>query len=1019
MKIQKINRLKNKIINIFLITILILTSIQINIVAEDSTDYYNSNDYYNLNYNYLDIDYLYSDFINNYNISINYDIYAYTIQPSLNLPFVDIDIPYIPINSPIVYMDLDIYNVDPRKTDNIDANGGGGSTINRYTILILDTSSSQNFLLPSGGIFTANTAVPYVRIAAGRFVQQIQDAPGNNYVALIQYRGPNAQLLSGFTTNEPLLNTLILNLSPLHSTRNAASAFDLAYNLLNNISTPNAIKNVVIFSTGMTNDGQFNYTGRYNFETVGSRWFMTGSGIHLFAFANVAFEASERVRSLATIHSIGLFQNLDSIPEDGRDIVEFFRLTAHDWATSSNHFHDVSDPNDLYFIFGDIADNIVNQYPIIVIPGIMGSSLEHNGDVVWLYTDWVFGELWAFVNRVRRLELNQRGESRNIITPIQGVYGTTSGWLPLATPEQLRPYQEMMRYLRFHFPNRDVHFWPYDWRLDNAHTARLLANFIDSLNANRVDIVAHSMGGLVVSRYIADMYRAGLDNRINTLITIGTPFLGAPKVPYVWATGNMIGKPTGLNISPGPMREISSHMLSAYQLLPFGIRGSYIKTSRYFWHHGSRAYFSPNPVNNPYNFIVNRLPMRGVGGSIVAHLTRQVLLTFATNFQESLWIIEATGYRHAIELVDHFVIVGNNQSTIATTIFAERSDGTSNEASHINNLYFTQGDGTVPLWSANINGRINNTRLAMFNYEHTELMHRQAVINNVINIIDNGNFGLVLPPQPNPRLTVIRIASPIYSSVSRYVYNYDYGKYILEALSSIPGYQNFRTSFGSLHMIGPDLNSELFAIVGDYESNIFIKGNDYGYMTYSIRFYNELGDDYPTAEYIFYSIPINPYTIITSNIDRDRVELNIDLFGDGEYIINMSPGEFPYYLLPDNPDNPNNQNIWDATTIYLAGDIVIYNNLKYQARWWTQNERPDGHNAQNPWLLISTDIILPWRNNIHYHAYSIVSHNGRIYQSTLWVNAGDEPSSDHWGPWLFLRYLNEIKNEIQYNYHHQ
>jgi chitodextrinase len=32
---------------------------------------------------------------------------------------------------------------------------------------------------------------------------------------------------------------------------------------------------------------------------------------------------------------------------------------------------------------------------------------------------------------------------------------------------------------------------------------------------------------------------------------------------------------------------------------------------------------------------------------------------------------------------------------------------------------------------------------------------------------------------------------------------------------------------------------------------------------------------------------------------------------------------------------------WSDSSIYIQGDIVTYNGVKYQANWWTQNERPD------------------------------------------------------------------------------
>ncbi|UXI04363.1 glycosyl hydrolase family 18 protein [Photobacterium sp. TY1-4] len=33
--------------------------------------------------------------------------------------------------------------------------------------------------------------------------------------------------------------------------------------------------------------------------------------------------------------------------------------------------------------------------------------------------------------------------------------------------------------------------------------------------------------------------------------------------------------------------------------------------------------------------------------------------------------------------------------------------------------------------------------------------------------------------------------------------------------------------------------------------------------------------------------------------------------------------------------------VWDANQVYVGGDIVVYNGVKYKAKWWTRGEQPD------------------------------------------------------------------------------
>lgn len=81
----------------------------------------------------------------------------------------------------------------------------------------------------------------------------------------------------------------------------------------------------------------------------------------------------------------------------------------------------------------------------------------------------------------------------------------------------------------------------YDWRISNAQNAVLLADYIACVqkfypNTN-VNLVAHSMGGLVARRYILNHPGA---HHVNAYVSVGTPFLGASKLIWVEETGEFI-----------------------------------------------------------------------------------------------------------------------------------------------------------------------------------------------------------------------------------------------------------------------------------------------------------------------------------------------------------------------------------------------------------------------------------------------------------------------------------------------
>ena len=83
--------------------------------------------------------------------------------------------------------------------------------------------------------------------------------------------------------------------------------------------------------------------------------------------------------------------------------------------------------------------------------------------------------------------------------------------------------------------------FPYDWRNSNVDTAILLKQKIDTVKAicdcDKVDIVAHSMGGLVTRQYVqSDNYQIDVDQ----VVFIATPHLGAPKAYLAWEGGKTL-----------------------------------------------------------------------------------------------------------------------------------------------------------------------------------------------------------------------------------------------------------------------------------------------------------------------------------------------------------------------------------------------------------------------------------------------------------------------------------------------
>ncbi|EKE15570.1 MAG: PGAP1 family protein, partial [uncultured bacterium] len=84
-------------------------------------------------------------------------------------------------------------------------------------------------------------------------------------------------------------------------------------------------------------------------------------------------------------------------------------------------------------------------------------------------------------------------------------------------------------------PEKDLFKFPYEWRDSNIENAKLLEKKIEEIKTQtkwpKVDVVAHSMGGLLTREYVESNYYG---NDIDQLVTLGTPHNGAPEAYLKW-----------------------------------------------------------------------------------------------------------------------------------------------------------------------------------------------------------------------------------------------------------------------------------------------------------------------------------------------------------------------------------------------------------------------------------------------------------------------------------------------------
>lgn len=335
-----------------------------------------------------------------------------------------------------------------------------------------------------------------------------------------------------------------------------------------------------------------------------------------------------------------------------------------------------------------------DPYPVVVIPGIMGSWVDHG---VWK------------------------------LDPISHTYDGLIASLVAAG------YREGTNLFPF----------PYQWRASNVDTAELLRAKIAAIRAQtgqpKVNLVAHSMGGLVARQYIQGIHYGG---DVNKLILIGTPNLGAPNAYLAW----------------------EGEDFSYYDFL----KAFVLKTS--FEVEAENAGYG-----RLYDYIHQRVPSLGellpiydylkdAGTGLMRHYpTRYPTNPFLENLELNKGLLTARG-------VETYSLVGDlgDESTPGLLRLTNSSisgiwpDGYPDE--HWNpfsdrGVERTNGDGTVPIQSAEELGN-----LTTFNATHTGLV--TAGENEILQLLGR-SAGEIRHPKGITRAWLLFVHSPVEISVER------------------------------------------------------------------------------------------------------------------------------------------------------------------------------------------------------------------------------------------------------------
>ena len=211
--------------------------------------------------------------------------------------------------------------------------------------------------------------------------------------------------------------------------------------------------------------------------------------------------------------------------------------------------------------------------PVILVPGILGTELRRGEEVLWIDPARIlFSINDAFIDA---LGMSADGASLHADVIIGDVLRKPAPRFDyfdgLVKEFEQNGYTE----------NTNLFVFPYDWRLDIATNSRLLGEKINQVlaqtNSDKVDIVAHSMGGLLTKQYILDNGQ----ERVDTVVFVGTPHHGAPDAGKTLLFGDNLGIQFVFSfLNPGRIKHIAQNMIAIYQLLP---SRAYLAANGEYW----------------------------------------------------------------------------------------------------------------------------------------------------------------------------------------------------------------------------------------------------------------------------------------------------------------------------------------------------------------------------------------------------------------------------------------------------
>jgi len=401
-----------------------------------------------------------------------------------------------------------------------------------------------------------------------------------------------------------------------------------------------------------------------------------------------------------------------------------------------------NNPNDAFFYQPDTVifspksgenitctfNNVKAKTPVLIVPGILGTEMNSGSELLWpdllrMATDIgdSFMDPLQFGTDLTPTDGNVI--DGKVVGNPDGLFNYTDG---LINEFENQGYTE----------NQDLFTFPYDWRYgvsgkfaDGTTNVDLLATKIQDIlqqtGSDKVDIVAHSLGGLIVKEYAMNH---PTDNHIGKAVFVGVPNTGAPKAIKALLQGDNFGIPW---LADSEMKKIAANMPAAYDLLPDqqyynNAAGSFVSSIDIGYGLGVSE---PTEKDLNYDDFKNYLNDKGLN-STAAENSENLHTTDFDNFD-----LRTAG-------IDLYAIDGCKAATMTNFLEVKSQDILGNYHTDYDNVELKAGDDTVPLESAtNLPIDQNNKYYALVS-DHGKMPSEDGIRQEIVNLLSGSNLNI-------------------------------------------------------------------------------------------------------------------------------------------------------------------------------------------------------------------------------------------------------------------------------------